>query len=303
MGQRSTRELAAAVLRRARHEIKDLQWKLEGKRRLKTTLSTVQGVLSVYTQDQGIARDLFIDGQFEWHLTERVTAWLSTQTTWRPTTGVVVDIGANIGVISIGMLRHRLFCHAVAMEPEARNFSLLQENVALNGLNDAMTCLQVALGSQPGTVAFELSGSNFGDHRVHAERVDAEQPNLYDEATRPVVTVEVDTLDHILATRLAPGLAEQVALVWIDVQGFEGFVFRGGVETFRRGIPVFAEVWPYGIRRTGMGTDEYCAIAQELWKSYWVWRRGRFVRYPTLALPSLMDELGERDEAENVILS
>lgn len=42
-------------------------------------------------------------------------------------------------------------------------------------------------------------------------------------------------------------------------------------------------------------------IAKGYWRSYWVWRRGTFVRYPIDALDSLFDELGEQS-AESVIL-
>ena len=65
------------------------------------------------------------------------------------------------------------------------------------------------------------------------------------------------------------------ALIWIDVQGYEGFVYRGAGGTLAGGLPTVSEVWPYGILRAGMTLEEFCNIVNGIWSDYWVYRRQR----------------------------
>jgi hypothetical protein len=39
--------------------------------------------------------------------------------------------------------------------------------------------------------------------------------------------------------------------LWIDVQGYEGFVLDGGRETLRYNPPLVMEFWPYALERSG----------------------------------------------------
>lgn len=61
----------------------------------------------------------------------------------------VVDIGANIGMIAIAMLREKYFRRAVAFEPAPENFRLLK-NVDRNDLSGRIDCLPFALSSATG---------------------------------------------------------------------------------------------------------------------------------------------------------
>ena len=84
------------------------------------------------------------------------------------------------------------------------------------------------------------------------------------EESRRRVAVPLRTLDDVVETLgIEPA---KVGLVWVDVQGYEGRLFRGAKRTLEGGAPVLAEVWPYGIRRAGMERDEYVEIVRDLFE-------------------------------------
>jgi hypothetical protein len=54
----------------------------------------------------------------------------------------------------------------------------------------------------------------------------------------------------------------------MDVQGFEGRVLEGGTRTIQAGVPVVAEFWPYGIRRSGLDRDQFCGLVESLFSGF-----------------------------------
>ena len=100
-----------------------------------------------------------------------------------------------------------------------------------------------------------------------------------------------------------PNITRDIALIWVDVQGYEGYVFNGAKKFLSKGIPVVSEIWPYGILRTGMSLEYFCEIIQSIWSYYWVIRRGKFIKYPTSIFYTLFDELGIGIDHENVIFA
>ena len=150
-----------------------------------------------------------------------------------------------------------------------------------------------------GELEFELSADNFGDHRVH--RVDQIAPDgdLFDESNRQIISVQADRLDEIVG-RLPREFSDEIALVWIDVQGYEGHVFRSGQTLFSRGMPVVSEIWPYALRRTGMSDAEFCAIVEQLWGGYARLIEEEFVCFPIDAFAEYYAKL-DRTQFENVI--
>jgi FkbM family methyltransferase len=199
------------------------------------------------------------------------------------------------------MLNKKFFDKAIAIEPDPGNFELLTRNVKQNGLQDSVLCVASAVSDRKGTVSFELSNGNFGDHRVRMHgRVCA--GDLNDESSRKVIDVVSESLDGILDSVPAK-YSDDIALIWIDVQGHEGYVFLGGKNIFSKDISVVTEIWPYGIQRSGMTRDQFCGIVQNIWSGYWVMRRGRFVRYPISMIGTFFDELNAGSSFDNCIFT
>ncbi len=193
----------------------------------------------VSSGDRAIARELYVNGQFDFEKLEKVLRLLGP--TFKPE--LLLDIGANIGCICIAAVKRGLFERAIAFEPEPFNFSLLAANIHLNGLASRITPRNLALGARDGEqLVFELSKDNFGDHRVSM----GEQDGQFDEARRERITVACESLDSQLAGSELSG-----CLIWMDTQGFEGYVLQGSMRSLRRRPPLVIEFWPYGMLRSG----------------------------------------------------
>jgi FkbM family methyltransferase len=108
----------------------------------------------------------------------------------------VVDVGANVGSVCITLVREGAFAGALAVEPAQDTFRHLVKNVARNGLDSAIRCVNAAASATNGTGNLELS-RNSGDHRVRVDSpVDAEE--RYHEHTRPVIRVPLRRLDDLV---------------------------------------------------------------------------------------------------------
>lgn len=296
---RGTRRLLSKAGKAALYSARAARWEALARLRSTVTVSTRQGRFTVFTRDQAIGRWLYCFREFESELVRDVARLLAGQ--GRLTTGsvgTVLDIGANMGITSITLLRAGVAARALAIEPDPRNFGLLERNALQNDLADRVHPRMCALSERTGTVEMELSGSNFGDHRIRLAPPPDRRPELYRESSRHVVRVRCERLDDLAD---ADPAFDDVGLAWIDVQGHEGHVFRGGRSFFSRDIPVVAELWPYGLRRAGLAPDEFCELAASLWPAYYMRRRGRWIRYPMATLGLAFEELGDDGEADNVV--
>lgn len=254
---------------------------------------------------EGVGKSLYCFREFELELMSNALSFLRSIDKCPPKgKGTVVDIGANNGVTSIGLLCTEEFEKAIAIEPEPRNFSMLQHNVIQNGLEDRIISLPLAVSNEKAEIQFELSHNNFGDHRVriNSRGQNSDSAELFRESKRRVITVQSDQLDNLLAS-LPVSFTQDIALIWIDVQGFEGYAFMGARNLLSTGIPVVSEIWPYGLRRARMSQEQFCAIASSFWAHYWVWREGKYVRYPLDTLTNLIDELGYDKNHTNIIFT
>ena len=165
-----------------------------------------------------------------------------------------------------------------------------------------MCCLNYAVAQQKGELSFELSETNYGDHRVRVNSCADHGAENFNESNRNVIPVKCDTLDNLLVA-VPKSFSSNISLMWIDVQGYEGYAFMGARNLLSKGIPVMAEIWPYGLRRAGMTQSQFRDIAESLWSNYWVMRRGKFVKYPIHVLGSFFDELGWDGRFDNLLFT
>lgn len=298
MGSRKSGKLA--------FKLRSLGWKFARKFLKTTTVHTKHGILTIDTRDRYISKSLYCKREYELDLMLETTAHLRAAGLLpEKGRGTVLDIGANMGVTSVGLLYHNEFERAVAVEPDPRNFSLLKSNMERNGFAERSICLQLALSDKNGKLQFELSDTNFGDHRVRVAG-ESKTADLYQEAGRSLIEVDTKPLDDVILT-IPPSFRDSLTLIWMDVQGFEGFVFRGGEKIFKTNIPVATEIWPYGIRRAGMSKEDFCNIVERTWPHYWMLRgqrhKKRFVKYPTSIFGTVFDELGPDGAYENVLFT
>jgi FkbM family methyltransferase len=122
------------------------------------------------------------------------------------------DVGANIGIYSLIVASSALQTSVYAFEPHPVTFSLLQENIALNGLQERIRAFPIALGKTKGEVEFtDIPGSSTNRVIING--------NL---STSPTTTVEMYTGDSLIQQ-----LGGSPDVVKIDVEGFENQVLWG----------------------------------------------------------------------------
>ena len=246
--------------------IRRLKWQVvrggPGRRSRTLTVATANGLLSFPNTDVAIAKTLYIRRSYELELMSETISYLRANGYLRPGSGdVVVDVGANIGMTCIALLKHAYFRQALAFEPCADNFTLLERNIRQNGMEGAIRAYRCALSDMPGERIMERSEDNCGDNRLRSSSPCI--PAALGEDRRRCEQVPVRTLDEVLAAdgTVDPG---RIGLVWVDIQGHEGQFFNGARRTLARGIPVVSEFWPYGIRRGGLSPAAFTEIVSSV---------------------------------------
>ncbi|HEV8396057.1 MAG TPA: FkbM family methyltransferase [Vicinamibacterales bacterium] len=138
-----------------------------------------------------------------------------TQTRDAAIGGVMLDIGANIGRMSIPRVILGDVTVAYCAEPDPLNYACLMRNVRDNGLAGLVLPDHLAIGASEGTVRLQRARSA-GGHRVLAEG---------SASRRETIEVPCLPLDTWVA-RIGVAL-EQVRFIKVDVQGSEVDVLRG----------------------------------------------------------------------------
>jgi len=144
---------------------------------------------------------------------------------------LVLDIGANIGLMTVLMSRRVPHGHVEAFEPIGENFGALTRMVDHYGLAN-VTLRQTALGEQDGDLEMIMpEESNVRMQGLsHVVSDDDEPGQRYSVPVRRLDDIELQ--------------AGRVAAIKIDVENHEVFVFRGGTELIRRDRPlVYTELW------------------------------------------------------------
>ncbi len=200
----------------------------------------------VNTSDKIIGRSLFRNKKsFDSHNLEQSLKIIGKEK------NILLDVGANIGTIGIFALSKGLATKCIAFEPEPYNFKLLKANIDINDLTDKFELHNIALADQPGKpLQFELSKSNFGDHRIHIGK------NRNETKNRKIISVETNSLDNICAD-----IDLNDCILFMDTQGFEGHILIGGKKFLNASVPMVTEFSPHDLLRTD-GLDKfYTALA------------------------------------------
>ena len=155
---------------------------------------------------------------------------------------LLIDVGANIGTIGLTAVAKNLVKRCLAFEPEPKNYRLLEANIQINSLADRVDAHNIALSDGSALeLEFELDNVNYGDHRVRV----TQEVGLYKESSRRTIKVRASTLSEFQSV-----IEPNRSLLWMDTQGFEGYVLSGAAPLIAKQIPIVTEFWPYGLRRS-----------------------------------------------------
>lgn len=154
-----------------------------------------------------------------------------------PDGGLVLDIGANIGIMSVWLGRHLPKSNILAYEPIPQNIKALKRVLAHYKITN-VTVAEKALGNVNGEVEMvmpvledvKMQGLS---HVVHDSITEFNEGRKY---KAPANRLDDCTL---LAEQKKP-----LKAVKLDVENFEYFVLKGGEKTIRRHRPlIYTELW------------------------------------------------------------
>jgi hypothetical protein len=90
-------------------------------------------------------------------------------------------------------------------------------------------------------LALEISGNNWGAYRIFVSSAD----ERFSESKRKRVIVNSTTLDKLIHQNELKGI-----LIWIDAQGYEGFILKGAKNVLSSKPPIVIEFEPYVMKRS-----------------------------------------------------
>jgi FkbM family methyltransferase len=130
---------------------------------------------------------------------------------------VFIDVGCNIGLFSLIASeivgeQGRVEC----FEPSTRTFGRLQENIKVNGFTN-IRAHNIGISNEKGTLRLNVSENGHDAWNTFAAN--------NDDKFHKIEEVAVSTLD----IRLEGTDKNRIALVKIDVEGWEKYVFQGGL--------------------------------------------------------------------------
>ena len=184
-----------------------------------------------------------------------------------PTPGYLLDVGANIGLISIpyARLNESPALAAMAIEAVPDNVRVLESNIASNNLSARIRVLPVAAGSDRGTHQIQVEGDLRQGEGSGTGNI------LPDGSTYECVRqqIQVETLDHLSESGALPG---GCAVMKIDTDGYDLKVLQGGKGFIGRERPViYGEFSAHCLRWHGQSLSDVQELAHEL--EYEVWSR------------------------------
>jgi FkbM family methyltransferase len=140
----------------------------------------------------------------------------------------VLDIGANIGNLSITALVSYPDCKVVCFEPVKETFSLLEKN--LNKFKDRAFLYNIALASITGEAIINLTGFNGANSLAKQTIFHKEMnPTIREKSTEKVALKRLDDIADELPSKYFD-------VVKIDVEGSEVSVLEGGTEFFKNRV-------------------------------------------------------------------
>jgi FkbM family methyltransferase len=195
-------------------------------------------------------------GFYEPHITDRIREVVARES-------VCLDIGANIGVISLALSSLATAGHVYCFEAGSRNHAFLVRNLKINRVRNA-TALRLAVYDRAGEIELSYvddfagaafsSSTGYGDPRGERE------------------TVRCVTIDDWVEHR---GLA-RLDFIKIDVEGAEVKALTGGVRTLSKFQPsLITELNTWCLKEYfGSSAEELFQLLHSTYPNIFVIRRG-----------------------------
>jgi FkbM family methyltransferase len=152
-----------------------------------------------------------------------------------PENSVLWDIGANVGLYSI-YLAKQCKCQVYAFEPSVFNLEVLARNVFLNGLQERITIVPVALSDELGVSMFKMTSTNWGGALSTFGKE-------FDQNGKEMSAVfQYRTIGMTMSNAVSYLGIPLPNFIKLDVDGIEHLVLKGGLEVLRGVSSVLVEI-------------------------------------------------------------
>jgi len=141
------------------------------------------------------------------------------------TSGVVLDIGANIGNYSIMLRQHKISLPLFSFEPNQDSYNTLAQNAELY----KFTSIKKGMGAQTGQAKmYDYASENSTEHASMYRDV-IEQ--IHKSVAREI-DIQLTTVDEFVAQNNI----DEIALLKIDTEGNELNVLKGASQSIEKGL-------------------------------------------------------------------
>lgn len=196
-------------------------------------VQTKHGLMMVRHGNDLISKFLYTHGAFEWNVVDicyRLALGYSE--------GCILDIGANIGTVTVPLAKALPQYTIYAYEPQRPVFYQLAGNVAINDLSNVVLN-QIGIGSQNKQIEIDLPRYEVnGNIGAWSMDEDVRKNNPEAKAGGAKETIQLKTLNGMQ-------FPSPIRLIKIDVEGMELDVLRGGVNLLKshKYPPLVYESW------------------------------------------------------------
>jgi FkbM family methyltransferase len=167
-----------------------------------------------------IETNVYIHGIWEPHITELISSYLSKSN------GALVDIGANIGAISIPLAKHYPNSHFYLFEPHPYIFNDLKDNISYNLLKN-ISALNIAITNSGQSLMPFYAQKNAENSGLSAFKLN------HDIDEYDVINVNCSSLDSVFINNKT-----HIQVIKIDTQGHELNVLLSAENLIERDRPV-----------------------------------------------------------------
>ncbi|AJC81703.1 FkbM family methyltransferase protein (plasmid) [Rhizobium etli bv. phaseoli str. IE4803] len=194
--------------------------------------------LMTFSPADYIGRKVFRKGHFERDAVDRLIVILRERGLHRKD-ATLVEIGGNIGTQTVYFALSNTYAKIVSIEPDPRNFPLLELNIRQNRLEEKARLVNCAAGERDGEIDFFLNRNNHGKSSA-----------IRQSPTDTKISVPVKPVSEILADLAIDPAA--IGLVWMDIEGYEPVACRSMQPLLARRVPLHMEFTPlfYGPKGT-----------------------------------------------------
>ncbi len=149
---------------------------------------------------------------------------------------VILDIGANIGVMTSYLAENFKTSKIYAFEPIPYNLNALERVIKYNNYKN-VEIFPFALGEEDGTV--DMLMPVVGSVRLHGTAHIAGNDKTDENKNGEVFKVMIKKIDNLSIIK-----DKSIVGIKIDVEDYEYFVLQGGVNIIKKNKPViYSEVW------------------------------------------------------------